>query len=223
MMGIKMGFASKAMVGAGLLMLAACSRSGEQKSAEPVGPLCLGVAYDVSRSAQPLPEVTMGHIERILKVLNARGGCIAVALVDESAFRPLTRLKLEPVTGRLDERAEKATRNRKVEKEFLAKVEAMISRPRDAGRTDIKGTLARLTLFFNEPGIPAETEKVLLLVSDGIDTAHWQGTGNNHLPADVAVWVVGMEQGLAEKWFGGQAVLFESPDAAIENLSEGRS
>lgn len=222
-MGIKMRFAAKMLAGAGLLALAACSRSGEQKSAELVEPLCLGVAYDVSRSAQPLPEVTMGHIERILKVLNARGGCIAVALVDESAFRPLTRLKLEPVTGRLDERAEKATRNRKAEKEFLAKVETMISRPRNASKTDIKGTIARLVLFFNEPGIPAQAEKVALFISDGIDTAHWQGSRRSHLPDDVAVYVVGMEKGLAETWFDGQAVLFESPDAAIENLAEGRS
>lgn len=207
------------------LLIAGCSGSGaEEKGGEAAVPLCLGVAYDVSRSAQPLPEVTMGHITRIVNdVLNARGGCIAVALVDESSFRPLTRLKVEPVKGRLDERAAIATTNRKAQQEFLTKVEAMISRPRDAGRTDIKGTLARLTLFFNEPGIPAETEKVFLVISDGIDTAHWQGTGNNHLPDDVAVYVVGMEQSLSEKWFDGQAVLFESPDAAIDNLKQRRS
>lgn len=204
--------------GAALLMIAACSRSEAQKSTEVVEPLWLGVAYDVSRSAQPLPELTMEHVKRLLEVLEARGGSIAVGLVDESGFKPLTRLRLETVAGRLDERAKLHTKNKKTAEEFLTKVEGMLTQGRNASRTDVKGTIGRLGLFFGEPNIPAGAEKVLLFISDGADNAHWQGSASNNLPADVAVYVVGMEKGLAEKWFGGQAVLFESPEAALENL-----
>lgn len=223
MMGATMRFMTQMLAGVALLMIAACSRSGEQKSTESVRPLWLGVAYDISRSAQPLPELSIEHMERLLRVMNARGGGIAVGLVDESSFQPLTRLRLETVAGRLDERARLHSKNQRAQEEFVTKLEAMLSRSRDAGRTDIKGTIARLGLFFREPGIPTGAEKALLFISDGINTAHWQGSGNNHLPDDVTVYAVGMEKGLAERWFGGQTILFESPSAAIENLEQRRS
>lgn len=223
MMGFTMRYVTRGVVGAVLVMLAACGQSTEQQKIEAAKPLCLGIAYDVSRSAEPLPELTMGHLERVLQIMKTRGGCVAVALVDESAFKPLTRLKIETVKGRLDQRADIAKRNRRVEEEFVTKVEAMLSRPRNAKRTDIKGTFARLGLFFGEPGIPTGAEKVLLIISDGIDTVHRQGLAGNSLPDDVTVYVVGMEKGLAAQWFGEQAVLFESPEAAIDNLEERRS
>jgi hypothetical protein len=194
-------------------LLLGCSQSTEQP---PMPPLHLGVAYDVSASAQPLPELTMEHIQQLLKVLNARGGSIAVALVDESGFQPLTRLKIETVVGRLDERAHLYTKNQERAKDFLAKVEGLLTRPRNARRTDILGTVARLRLFFSEPNIQAGAEKVLLFISDGVDTVHRQGTPS--LPDDVAVYVVGMEAGVADRLFHGRGVLFESPHAAIEQL-----
>lgn len=194
-------------------LLLGCSQSVEQP---PMPPLHLGVAYDVSASAQPLPELTMEHIQQLLKVMNARGGSIAVAFVDESGFQPLTRLKLETVAGRLDERAHLHSKNQRMAEDFLAKVEGLLTRPRNARRTDIMGTVARLRLFFSEPNIQAGAEKVLLFVSDGVDTVHRQGTPS--LPDDVAVYVVGMETKVADRLFHGQAVLFESPHAAIEHL-----
>lgn len=223
MMRFTMRYVTRGVAGAVLLMLAACNQSSEQQRVEAIRPLCLGIAYDVSRSAEPLPELTMGHLERLLRIMKTRGGCVAVALVDESAFKPLTRLKIETVKGRLDQRAEIAKRNRRAEEEFVTKVEAMLTRPRNAKRTDIKGAFARLGLFFGEPGIPAGAEKVFLIISDGIDTVHRQGLVGNSLPDDVTVYVVGMEKWRATQWFGEQAVLFESPEAAVDNLEERRS
>lgn len=209
----------KRLVGPAVLagLLLGCSQSSEQPT---MPPLYLGVAYDISRSARPLPELTMEHVQQLLKLMNTRGGSVAIALVDESGFHPLTRLRLKPEVGRLDEQADLHEENQKMVKAFLAKVQGMLAQPRNAGRTDIKGTIARLRLFFAEPNIPAEAEKILLFISDGIDTVHRQGTPASYsLPDDVAVYVVGMESGVAEELFGGQAVLFESPYAAIETLN----
>lgn len=201
------------------LMVVACNpaptRSSEAKDA-----LYLGVAYDVSGSVEQLqlPVMTVEHVKGIVSVVKKRGGAVAFGLIDEKAFEPLTRLELVPVTGKLDERARANQKNLKAQADFEDKVKKKIDRKRDARATDIKGSIARFSLFFSEPSIPGHAEKVFICISDGYDTGPWRKLSNIRLPEGVKVHVVGMEAGMARKLFSNQAILFESIDAAIENL-----
>ena len=193
----------------------------DRPNISPQKPLYLGVAYDVSGSVEELelPVMTMQHVEKIVSLVKKRGGAVGLGLIDEKAFEPLTRLELERVAGKLNERARINQKNAQAESEFKALVDGKINRPRNARRTDIKGSIARFALFFGEPTIPADAEKLAIFISDGIDTGPWRKLSGIRLPEDVKVFVVGMERGLAEKLFGKQAILFESIDAAIESLN----
>ncbi len=203
-----------------LLLLAACSPGSREKAAL-LAPLHVAIAYDVSGSVAQLelPVITMEHVDKVISLVKKRGGSIAFGLIDEKAFEALARLELERVAGRLDERARMNQKIKKAEAEFEALVEKKINRPRNAKRTDVKGSIARLGLFFREPTIPENAEKVALFISDGIDTGPWRRLTGIKLPNDVKVYVIGMEVGLARKLFGEQAILFESIDSAIESLS----
>jgi len=183
-------------------------------------PLCLGIAYDVSQSVAnvEMPTMTTDQLDRILTVLKKRGGTIAFGLVDEKAFEPLLRAQVVPVQGQLDERARRNQQNIKRLTDFTTEVAAKLNCQRNALRTDINGSIARLTLFFDEPNHPANVEKVLIFVSDGLDTGLWKNFKEIHLADDVQVFAVGMEARLAQKLFGPNAILFESIDAAIRNL-----
>jgi len=203
-----------------LFVLAACSPGGREKAALPT-PLCVAVAYDVSGSVAQLelPVMTMEHIDKILSLVEKRGGCIAFGLIDEKAFEPLVRMELLQVSGKLDARARINQKNQQGEADFRELVEKKIKRPRNANRTDVNGSIARLGLFFNEPGLASNGEKIALFITDGIDTGSWRNLKGIKLPKDVKVYVVGMEESLARKFFGQQAVLFEGIDVAIESLS----
>lgn len=183
-------------------------------------PLCLGVAYDVSQSVAnvEMPAMNTAQLEQILAMLKKRGGVIAFGVVDEKSFEPLLRAQVVPVQGQLDERAQRNQKNIKVLANFTTAVSAKFNRPRNARRTDINGSIARFTLFFNEPNHPANAEKVFICVSDGFDTGAWRKFKGIHLADDVRVFAVGMETRLAEKLFGANVTLFESIDAAIKSL-----
>lgn len=214
------GLGSLLVAGALIPMLISCSPSRLQSSTL-VRPLYLGIAYDVSGSVEQLelPVMTMEHVEKVVALVKKRGGAVAFGLIDEKAFELLIRLELERVAGKLNERARINQKNAKAEGEFKTLVEGKINRPRNANRTDIKGSIARFALFFSEPNIPANAEKVVIFISDGIDTGPWRKLSGVRLPEDVKVYVVGTEAGLARKLFGKQAILFESIDSAIESLS----
>ena len=203
-----------------LFLISGCTKN--TKSTDP--PLCLGLTYDVSKSVANvgLPPLTSAQLERMLSLLKARGGIMAFGLVDEMSFEPLIRLKLDPITGRLDQRAQRNQKNIKAIKEFINELNEKIQRPRNARGTDIYGSLARFTLFFNEPTHPRESEKVLLFLSDGIHTSLWPDFKNSEFPLDIHIFVVGIEADLARKLFGKNPILFESIDAAIDNLSHAR-
>ena len=202
-----------------LLSTFGCCTSGHQSSL-PQNPLWLGIADDVSGSVEEsrLPVFTGDHLKDIVSILKIRGGAVAFDLIDEDAFQPLTRLELVRLAGRLDERARINQRNMSTEADFNATVEQKINRPRNARRTDIKGYLARFVLFFSEPTIPPGAEKVMLFISDGIDTGPRRRLSEIRLPEDVKIFAIGTEKTLAEKLFGNQAFLFESISAAIESL-----
>ena len=208
------------LLAAFLFVLGACTPGSHEKAALPA-PLCVAVAYDVSGSVVQLelPVMKMEHVDRIISLVKKRGGCLAVGLIDEKAFAPLARLELLQVSGKLNERARINQKNEKGEAEFRELVEKKINRPRNARKTDFNGSIARLALFMSEPNIPPNGEKVALYVTDGIDTGTWRKLKGIKLSKDVKVYVVGMEENLARKFFGQQATLFEGIDAAIDSLS----
>src|SRR5437867_1467115 len=107
---------NNALICALLLSVAACSST----SPEHPHRLRLGVAYDVSESAtkQGVPVLNKMEIEQMLSILKARGGVMALGLIDERAFEPLARCEFTELDGRLDERARKNQRNRKAESDF---------------------------------------------------------------------------------------------------------
>ena len=207
------------LLAAFLFVLGACTPGSHEKAALPA-PLCVAVAYDVSGSVAQLelPVMTMEHVDKIISLVKKRGGCLAFGLIDEKAFAPLARLELLQVSGKLNERARINQKNQKGEAEFREILEKKISRPRNAKRTDINGSIARFGLFFSEPTFMADAETVIIYISDGVDTGTWRNLKGIKLPKDVKVYVVGMEENLARKFFGQQAVLFEGIDAAIETL-----
>lgn len=208
------------IVAAFILTLAACSPGNYEKAA-PGEPLCVAVGYDVSGSVaqSEMPVMTMEHVDKILTLVKKRGGCIAFGLIDEKAFEPLARVEIAQVSGKLDERARISKKNHQGASDFRALVEKKINRPRNAKRTDVNESIARMGLFFNEPSSVASGQKVALLITDGIDTGSWRNVKGIKLPKDVKVYVVGMEENLARKLFGQQAVLFEGIDSAVDSLS----
>ena len=203
-----------------LALITATGCIGSQTAEDlPPSPLFLGVAYDVSGSVDErgLPVLTSMHLEQIISILKARGGFMAVGLIDEQAFAPLVRLEVAPVVGRLDERAQRNIQNQKQISQFREEATKQVDRLRNAGKTDINGALARFDLFFNEPILPSHAEKILICISDGLDTGPWRKK-SIQLSADVKVFTVGIEGRLAQQLFGDQALRFESIDAAIKHL-----
>lgn len=203
------------------LFLFGCGVSGNDNGVV-AEPLYVGIGYDVSRSVAQahLPQLTSSHIDRVIALIHKSGGTISLGLVDDAAFKPLEKLEVLRVAGRLDERAQINQKNRESEKAFRAIVASKISGPRNARATDIRGSIARFSLFFNEPTIPANARRVAIFISDGIDTGPWRKLSSVRLTDGVKVFVVGMEKNLAEKLFGKNAVLFESIDSALDGLRD---
>jgi hypothetical protein len=217
----KMNFPNSLIIWLTATLLAAAlgGCTSNRASTKSQAPLYIGIAYDVSGSVNEieLPVLTVTEIDRIIAVLKAHGGTLTFGLIDENAFKPLLRLELDPIVGRLDERAQLNINQRKAISEFRTKVEAKMNRLRNATVTDINGSIDRFTLFFGEPTIPPSAQKVMIFYSDGIHTAPWRKLANN-LPDEVTVFTVGMERSLVRKVFGEHAILFESIDPAIKAL-----
>lgn len=203
------------------LFLSGCGVRGND-SRVLTEPLYVGVGYDVSRSVATahLPQFTSNHLDRLIGLVNKSGGVVSVGIVDELAFEPLAKLQVLRVAGRLDERAQINQKNHESEKAFKADVASKISVPRNARATDINGSIARFSLFLDEPTIPANARRVVIFISDGIDTGPWRRLAGVRLPAGVKVFVVGMERTLAVRLFGKNAVLFESIDSALDGLKD---
>lgn len=196
------------------------SCSGNPEERNNPNPLWLAMVPDFSDSVEKINLQTLSndHLDRLIDAIQRRGGGMAFGMIDEGAFKPLDRVDLVPVIGRLDERAMKNQSNRRGVDLFISTVQKKLDRPRDADRSDVRGAIARLALFFSEPIIPPGAEKIALFLSDGIDTGPMRKKDNIHLPPDVKVYVVGMEKGAAERLFGPDVILFESVDAAIEMI-----
>lgn len=199
-----------------------CVSDSIKKQADSQIPLCLGMAYDVSGSVDTygVPALQNSHLDHALSILKKRGGVMAFGLIDEKSFEPLDRLQLAPVMGRLDERARRNTRNQESINQFRIAVEPKISSPRKAKVTDFHGAMRRFRLFFNE-STSAGAEKLIIIISDGIETGTRKRQPLSLLPDDVKVYAIGMEDGKAKGLFGSNVTIFESIDAAIDAVSNG--
>jgi hypothetical protein len=184
----------------------------------PEPPLYLGILYDVTGSAQSLPVLTEAQLDKIIMMLSLRGGVLAFSVIDERADKPLSRLTLVHVSGRLDERARKKMKNDQNLAAFKQQVLPDLRRARDASLTDFYGPLAKMNLFLTEPVIPKGARKALLIISDGEHNIS-KRKQYKPLPPDAVVFVIGMEEELAKKFFRDQLSLFESIDAAIAALA----
>lgn len=185
-------------------------------SPEPL--LYLGILYDVTGSVRSLPVLTEVQLDRIINMLARRGGSLAFTVIDERADKPLARLPLTWVSGRLDERARKKMKNDQAVAAFKQQVLPTLRRTRDASHTDFYGPLAKMNLFLTEPVIPKGAHKALLIVSDGVHTAPKRKQYKSPAP-DAAVFGIGMEEDLARRFFKDRVSLFESIDSAIEALA----
>lgn len=205
-----------------LLLIDGCSSNHgkERAKAHPTTiQLIIGLLYDVSGSVEQkgLTFFAGEHIDKMISILNRRGGEMAFGIIDEKAFEPLIRIKLVQVDGRLDVRAKQNQKNLIAIERFRFEVLAKTKRRRDARYTDINGALARFRLFFMEPTIPANAVKIAIFVSDGIDTGPWRFRKIS-LPQDVQVLAVGFETYKAKQLFGDKVILFEAVDSVIRYL-----
>jgi len=76
-------------------------------------------------------------------------------------------------------------------------------------------------LFFEEPAREMQTQKFLLLISDGIDDVDQPRQSSPILmPLNLNVVTVGVRPIIAQRLFGGQAVLFEAISPAIAYIRE---
>src|SRR5438552_416859 len=120
-----------------------CASSSDDSSQKP---LYVAIGYDISGSVADFPALTDVHVERLVSLVNRRGGTLAFGLIDERAIEPLDCLELLPVIGRLDQRARTAVKNREAISDWKNRVAAKIGRTRNAPRTDFYGALAQIAL-----------------------------------------------------------------------------
>jgi len=196
-----------------LLYLIGCTREKTQTNTKYI---FLGVAVDVSGSFENNSQaLTMEHFDQLISILSLTGGELAFGLIDARSFEKLTRLQIQSVTGRLDERARINQQNQRFIQEFKSIVSKQLNSNR-AQYTDIVGVLERFHLFFNEPQVH-DADSILIIITDGIDNGP-----NKHkkiqLPPDVRIFTVGINKVRADRLLGINITSFESIDAAIQAL-----
>ncbi len=203
---------------AAVILTAGCTVGSEEVTYESQHPVLIGLAYDISGSTNSngVPVVTIAHVDSLVDLIKSYGGTLAVAFIDDKGFDRLERLALDPVKGRLDERARLNAKQQDSVTVFRQRVSGLLSRPRNARDTDINGVIGRLTLFLEEPRVPANASRLVIFLSDGIDTVSSKKVKGIALPSNTTVIAIGMKKELALKLFGKKVLLFESVDAAIQ-------
>ncbi|KAA3658585.1 MAG: hypothetical protein DWQ10_10900 [Calditrichaeota bacterium] len=195
-----------------------CSDAERLQSSQP--PIVLGIAYDVSGSMFKNKNTVLQttHIDSLISIVKLKGGALAFGLIHDQSFEPLIRLSLEPVTGRLDERAQKNRKNKGAITQFRSSLSTLLSQPRKSRYTDIHGALERFTLLFNEPGFPVDSKKLFLFLSDGLHDQRRKIYQAVKFPENVTVVAVGLKSKIALKLFKGKILQFESVDAAVSYI-----
>ena len=198
------------------LILSGCRQEAQRDSGQMR--IWIGTAYDVSGSMlkQKSTQWVPSYLDSLLAILVNRGGTLAFGLISERSFEPLRRITLQKVEGRLDRRATINRSNRRAIQEFKNLMDGQLAIPRTAQFTDVKGSLDRFRLFFNEPQQRKETLKVLIFVSDGLNTVGKERQFDADLTDDVTTLCVGTHPLVAKKLFADRCIMFESIDAAIQ-------
>lgn len=198
-----------------LLLQQSCVQSSPHSPLTP--PLIIGIAYDISGSMHKSNNTVLQtvHIDSLILSVKRGGGTIAFGLIHDNSFEPLDRLVLEPVVGRLDERALKNRKNKQEVEQFRSTVLTKLTQPRKSRYTDINGSLERFTLLFNEPGFSAESKKLFIFLSDGLHEPRRKRYNAVKFPENVTVVAVGLKPAIAQKLFNGKVLQFESVAAAI--------
>ena len=206
-------------------ILVACAPSKEPKPT----PFSLYVAVvgdnSVSGDTNGIPKMTLEQVEAIIEKFKKKNGLsikwhagiLALGVVDESAYEPLIKMRISPVIGALNERAKITPENQKAVADFLKKARPLLAGPRSARKSDVYGALDRTALFFKEPTIPKDAQRILIFASDGEHDAN-KRPKPSPLPKDVQVFTVGMDRRAAKKMFGESVISFESFDSAIEAI-----
>jgi len=201
-----------------LVIIGGCANTKKQMNSQT--PLQIGVVNDISGSVvtNGVPALQISQIDNIISVLKKRGGTMAFGLIDENSFEPLNRLTVLPVVGRLDERAQYNTQNQGAIKQFREAIEPKLNSKRNAKTTDFYGAMRRFSLFFDEPNF-ANAEKVMIVVSDGIDSISKHKAIKDPLPDGIKVFSIGMENDISKRLFGEDATVYESIDSAVSTLN----
>lgn len=156
--------------------------------------------FSTSRSVSRTPPVSPVNIFDLASAVKKRGGELAYGRITAESTEPLHRVQLPipptpptkpaEVSG-LRDRTEAGIRDVEARKQyavrsqayahtvvdrlgtFFTAVDRELSRPADAEHTDLWGAISRANLFFTEPLAGGSApEQILLIVSDGIETAH---------------------------------------------------
>lgn len=201
-----------------LVLLSACAPSPAVE--HPAVRFVVATQYDMTASAEKLPQLTMAHVDTLVSTVKDRGGVLAFGLIKDRVDTPFDRLALAPVQGRLDQRAERVLANRQATADWKTAVEAKLARRRDVPITDFRGALDQLATFFREPTLPANALKIALLVTDAEHTAKTATHPHTELPADVVVIAVGIPPKVGRKLFGERVLHFENIPPALDMLQE---
>jgi len=198
------------------LMAVACNPTEIEHPKVPV--ILIVIPDGIGSADDPLP-LTETHIDQVISILSRYGGIAAFTLIHDKDSQPLIRLELTRTNGRLDERAKSYQRNRKAVTEWKSQIEAAVKRDRNGKMRNFNKLLSRLTLFWNEPTLPPNGTKVVLLIANERHVGGRKITEYVALPPEVTVFVVGLESALAKKIFGEGVFVFESVSAAVDGLA----
>lgn len=205
---------SAAFVIGSLFPIVACSAPTTGVNAKP---LWAALGYDVSGSVVGLPSLSPSQLDQLVRHLERRGGTIAFATIG-SKTNVLHRLELQPVTGLLNERAAKASVNRRSAKDWREMIVSELEKPRAEKRTAFNCTMKSINEFLQESIVPADAEKVVVVWSDGKDTA--SGCQPMAFPSDVRILVTSMNEDRAKRMGGVRVERFESTDGILKAFAQ---
>jgi hypothetical protein len=190
----------------------------QQTATASLPPLRVVVFVDQSRSMEGarVSPVSAANFLCVYERLAASGGEFAVGLIRDDSDRPFARLFIPappevPAARALppnvfaaaaarerenEERArcEEAWRTWRAEMgarqaAFGRSIEPLLARPADAPATDIFSALRRADVFLSEPSaFPRTTRNIVILVSDGVETAAAGGAAPRlNAPAEIVL------------------------------------
>ena len=201
-----------------LLALAAGLGCSTPTTAVTTRPIWAAFIYDISRSVIELPSLTPAQIDQLLRGVEHRGGTSGFLAFGSKPNVRLRRLELLPVSGLLNERAAKASANRRNAGDWREHLVTALQRPRDEKRTAFNCAMQSAKDFLQESISPPNAEKLLVIWSDGKDTAGVCASVT--FPSDVRILVTGMSEERAASLRGARIERFEDSVGILKALVE---